>query len=168
MTQQRRRLFRDEAFARRGRSVPIDGLLRVTAPHEWLFLAMLGCALLGTLLWANFGNIERGISARCTLISSSPRELGAAAQFNPEVARSVAVGMSARVNLDSTDGAVDGEVQRVDLTPTNSEIRDQMIYVSLPDALPEVWRNGETCGLRIVTDRDSPIRLVAAALPWPQ
>ena len=54
---ERRRLFRDEAFARRGRSEPIDGLLRITAPHEWLFLAMLGCAMLAVLLWAVFGTI---------------------------------------------------------------------------------------------------------------
>ena len=34
----RRRLFREAAFARRGQTEPLDGLLRVTAPHEWVIL----------------------------------------------------------------------------------------------------------------------------------
>ena len=160
---QRRRLFRDEAFARRGRSVPIDGLLRVTAPHEWLFLATLGCALIGVLLWAAFGTVERGLSARCSLASSAAGEFGAVAQFPGADARRVAVGMSARVSLPGADGAVDGAVVQVDLTPTDPHDRRPVVRVSLPDTPPEAWRDGDSCGLRIVTNRAAPIRVITAA-----
>ena len=160
---ERRRLFRNEAFARRGRSEPIDGLLRITAPHEWLFLAMLACALVGVLLWAVFGTVERGLSARCSLASSPAGELGAVAQLPAEDARRVAAGMSARVSLLGADGSLDGEVAQADLTVADSGDRLPLIRVSLPDAPPEAWRDGGACGLRIVTDREAPIRLIAAA-----
>ena len=159
---QRRRLFRDEAFARRGRSVPVDGLLRVTAPHEWLFWVMLGCALTGVLLWAVFGTVERGFSAHCSLASSPAGELGAVAQLPAGEARRVAVGMPVRVSLLGTDRPADGEVDRVAPTPTDSGNRQSLIRVSLPDAPPEAWRDGDTCELRIVTNREAPIRLIAA------
>ena len=58
-----RRLFRDEAFARRGQREPIDGLLRVTAPHEWMILAGVGLVLLGVFAWALFGRVEQSLSA---------------------------------------------------------------------------------------------------------
>ena len=60
-------LFREEAFARRGRLEPLDGLLRVTAPHEWAILAALTLAFLGVVLWGLFGSVERSFSAQCIL-----------------------------------------------------------------------------------------------------
>lgn len=69
----RKRLFREEAFARRGQTEPLDGLLRVTAPHEWLLLAGLATALLGVILWGSVGHIERSLSAPCVLTLSGER-----------------------------------------------------------------------------------------------
>ena len=63
----RRRLFREEAFARRGQTEPLDGLLRVTAPHEWVIVAGLGIALLGLVAWGLFGSVERSLSSACVL-----------------------------------------------------------------------------------------------------
>ena len=170
---ERRRLFRDEAFARRGRSEPIDGLLRITAPHEWLFLAMLGCAMLAVLLWAVFGTIERGLSAPCVLASTSAGEPAAEAQLSSDDARRVAVGMSARVSRVGVDGALDGEVSQVAIETLDANERRTLIRVSLSAVLSDVpsaslsasslegWRDGESCDLRIVTSRESPIRLIA-------
>ncbi len=67
------RLFREEAFARRGQTEPLDGLLRVTAPHEWVLLAGLAAALLGAILWGGFGRLERSLSAHCVLTLSGER-----------------------------------------------------------------------------------------------
>ena len=166
---ERRRLFRDEAFARRGRSEPIDGLLRITAPHEWLFLAMLGCAMLAVLLWAVFGTIERGLSAPCVLASTSAGEPAAEAQLSSDDARRVAVGMAARVSRVGVDGALDGEVSQVAIETSDANERRTLIRVSLSDVLSaslsvsslEGWRDGDSCDLRIVTSRESPIRLIA-------
>lgn len=66
-------LFRREAFARRGQSEPIDGLLRVTAPHEWIILAGLGAAFLGVAAWSLFGRVERVLETGCLLAPSGQR-----------------------------------------------------------------------------------------------
>ena len=62
-----RRLFREEAFARRGKSESLNGLLRVTAPHEWILLVCLGLGVLGFVVWGLFGSVEESVSARCVL-----------------------------------------------------------------------------------------------------
>ena len=69
----RKRLFREEAFARRGQTEPLDGLLRVTAPHEWVLLAGLAAALLGVILWGALGSIEHSLFAHCVLALSGER-----------------------------------------------------------------------------------------------
>ena len=69
----RRRLFREEAFARRGQTEPMDGLLRVTAPHEWVIVAGLGLALLGLVAWGLFGSVERSLSSECILAHPGDR-----------------------------------------------------------------------------------------------
>ena len=69
----RRRLFREEAFARRGQTEPLDGLLRVTAPHEWVVLAGLALASLGFVTWGVFGSVERSVSAECLLVHPGER-----------------------------------------------------------------------------------------------
>ncbi len=68
-----RRLFRDEACERRGQREPIDGLLRVTAPHEWAILLGLLVALLGVLTWGLLGSIERTVEADCVLVRPGDR-----------------------------------------------------------------------------------------------
>lgn len=62
-----RRLFREEALARRGKTDSLNGLLRVTAPHEWLLLICLGLAVLGLAAWGLFGSLEQSFSAKCVL-----------------------------------------------------------------------------------------------------
>lgn len=93
-----RRLFRDEAFARRGRTEPIDGLLRITAPHEWVFLALLAVALIAVLAWALFGTIERGLSASCLVAAPADGGVEAVARLPNEDARRIVVGMAARTD----------------------------------------------------------------------
>ena len=68
-----RRLFREGAFARRGKTEPLNGLLRVTAPHEWILLVCLGLALLGFLAWGFLGSIEQSVTARCVLAHPGDR-----------------------------------------------------------------------------------------------
>ena len=68
-----RRLFREEAFTRRGQTEPLDGLLRVTAPHEWVILVGLGLALLGVAAWVLFGSVERSAAADCVLARPGER-----------------------------------------------------------------------------------------------
>ena len=69
----RRSLFRERAFARRGQTEPLDGLLRVTAPHEWVVLTGLALALLGFVAWGVFGSVERSVSAECLLVRPGER-----------------------------------------------------------------------------------------------
>ena len=70
---QRKKLFREEAFKRRGQAEPINGLLRVTAPHEWLIVGVLGLAVLGLLAWSFFGRIDRSLSTNCILATPGER-----------------------------------------------------------------------------------------------
>ena len=69
----RKSLFRQEAFKRRGQAEPIDGLLRVTAPHEWVILGILGLVVIGVIAWGVFGRIERSLSANCILATPGER-----------------------------------------------------------------------------------------------
>ena len=163
---QRRRLFRDEAFARRGRTEPIDGLLRITAPHEWLFLALLACALIAVLIWAVFGTIERGLSASCLLGAPATGQIDAVSRLTVEDGRRVAVGMSARVSAFGADGSFDGIVAQVALDPagSNADGPQTLVVVTLPDAASNL-RDGDACDLRIVTSRDAPISLIATIAP---
>ena len=69
----RRRLFREEAFARRGQTEPPDGLRRGNAPHEWVILAGLAAALVGAIVWGLFGSVERSLLAECALVQPGER-----------------------------------------------------------------------------------------------
>ncbi|MDE2815558.1 MAG: HlyD family efflux transporter periplasmic adaptor subunit [Chloroflexota bacterium] len=68
-----RRLFREEAFARRGKTEPLNGLLRVTAPHEWILLVCLGLGVLGLVAWGLWGSVEQSVSARCVFAQPGDR-----------------------------------------------------------------------------------------------
>ena len=69
----RRSLFRTQAFARRGQTEPLDGLLRVTAPHEWVALVGVALAVLGFVIWGVLGSVERSVSAECLLVHPGER-----------------------------------------------------------------------------------------------
>ena len=170
MSAQRRRLFRDEAFVRRGRTEPIDGLLRITAPHEWLFLALLGCALIGVLVWAVFGTVERGISAPCVVVAEDGSDLHAVAWLATDDARHITVGMSAGVSPLGAGGSLDAVVSEVGLEPSElptssrspDDDRTPLVRIDLLEPALAPIGNGHACDVRIVTRREAPLRLIAA------
>ena len=157
-----RRLFRDQAYVRRGRTEPIDGLLRISAPHEWLFFALLGCALIGLLAWAVFANIERGLSAPCAFVSATG-DIHASARLPSEDARRVTVGMSARVGVPGAAGALDGRVVQVAHFGAGSDSGRPLVVVRLSEAPATSLSEGRACNLRIITSRESPISLIVPA-----
>ena len=61
-------MFRSRA--QRGRTEPLDGLLRVTAPHEWVLLAALAAALGGVLAWGLLGGLDRSVSGGCVVVGT--------------------------------------------------------------------------------------------------
>lgn len=67
------RLFREEALARRGRPEPLDGLLRVTAPHMWVALAGLAILLIAAVIWAFLGRVDETIDADCAVVLPGDR-----------------------------------------------------------------------------------------------
>ena len=71
---QNRRLFRETALARRGDREPLDGLLRVTTPREWLVLVALGICLAAVLAWSLLGSIERSFTTGCILVQPGERQ----------------------------------------------------------------------------------------------
>ena len=68
-----RKLFREEAVARRSRPEPLDERLQVTAPHEWMVLVGIGLAMLAFLLWGVFGSVERSLSVPAVLVAPGER-----------------------------------------------------------------------------------------------
>ncbi len=190
----RRQLFREEALARRGRAEPVDGLLRITAPHEWLFLALLAAALLGVLAWTVFGTIERGHSADCLLVGRdnvgealsadvagpANSQLAVLALLNPHQARDVTVGMGARVTpvvADGADGALDAVVREVMLgdsqrseflldTALWDPAATHRVWLELTDDVSGAALSGSACRVRIVTEHRSPIRFIATVGLW--
>ncbi len=68
-------LYRAEAYQQRGRTSPIDGILRVSAPREWLVLVVLTVAIAGVILWSLLGRLESGINAACALRPAGERHV---------------------------------------------------------------------------------------------
>ena len=66
-------MFRERALARRARQEPLDDRLQITAPHEWLIVAMLGMAVLGLILFATLGRVDRAVSYGAVLVSPGDR-----------------------------------------------------------------------------------------------
>ena len=69
----RNRLFRDRALIRNAQPEPLDGLLRVTAPHEWLLLAALAATVLASVAWSAFASVERTVSGDGALVRPGER-----------------------------------------------------------------------------------------------
>ena len=53
------RMFRERALQRRGRQEPLDDLLQVTAPHEWLIVSGLGLMVVALIVYSIFARVER-------------------------------------------------------------------------------------------------------------
>lgn len=182
---ERKRLFREEASARRGRAEPIDGLLRITAPHEWLFLVLLGVALLGVLAWAVLGTIERGYSADCLLVapdevpdvmpedSVNGPELLALTRLGTQSAHNVKSGMRARITPVGFKGVIDAEVREVTVGDPGlrsdgvfwSPRATHSVWLDLVDDAPAMLQAGSSCAVRIVTEHRAPIRFIATVGP---
>ncbi len=60
-------LYRQRAYEQLGRAAPIDGVLRVSTPHEWLILLVLAATVIAALAWSVVGRLESGVSGPCVL-----------------------------------------------------------------------------------------------------
>lgn len=164
---ERRQLYREEAFRRRGRSEPIDGLLRITAPHQWVFLLLLGAALIGVAAWGVFGSVERGLTAACLLTADGRGEgLGAVAALAAEDARRLEPGMAARVSSDFLDDSLDAEVREIErrANPEDDHLATHQVRLTLLDAAPSISHAGDACSVRIVIREEAPVRLIGTAV----
>ena len=76
---------------RRAQPEPLDDLLRVTAPREWLLLAAIAVALLAALAWSVFAGVERTVTHGGTLVRPGERHalVAAASGIVTEVAAEV-------------------------------------------------------------------------------
>ena len=66
-------LFRERALIRRAQPEPLDDLLRVTAPREWLLLVGIAVALIAAVMWGAFAGVERTLSHGGMLIRPGVR-----------------------------------------------------------------------------------------------
>ena len=66
-------MFRDRALQRRGRQEPLDDLLQVTAPHEWLILLGLAAVLAALVAFFLFGRVDRTASFEAVLVLPGER-----------------------------------------------------------------------------------------------
>ena len=67
------RIFRERALARRQRQEPLDDLLKVTAPHEWLLVSGLGILVAALLAYGVAGSVERSLSYNAVLVQPGER-----------------------------------------------------------------------------------------------
>ena len=109
-------------MARRGRREPIDGLLRITAPHEWIILIGLIVAVGAFLAWGAFGEVERGLTADCLFVYPGERytitsdSTGNVTEVFVEIGSKVAVGQPlARLRSSELDRHVWLAQSKVDL-----------------------------------------------------
>ena len=123
-----RDLYREEALARRGGAEPLDRLLRVTAPHMWMILAVLGLALTGLGGWLLLGRVERSVAADCVLVQPGPRRPvlavapGAVVEVLVAVGDPVEVGQPiARVSTAALAREVQRATVRVELLQQRSD-----------------------------------------------
>ena len=56
-------LFRETALVRNAQPEPLDDLLRVTAPREWLLLGGLAASLLVAVVWGALASVERTLAS---------------------------------------------------------------------------------------------------------
>lgn len=90
-----RPLFRQAALERRGQTEDLDGLLRVTAPHEWIVLSVMGVVLACVVLWGFFGSVERSVTAPCVLVE--PGEYHSVRALSSGIVTEVAVEVGDKV-----------------------------------------------------------------------
>ena len=124
-------MYRQEAFSRRGEREPTDGLLRVTAPHEWAMLLGLVVAIFALIIWGTFGQVERGLSTECLMVYPGERYMiiaeseGNVAEVMAQVGAMVEVGQPlARLRSSELDRQVRLAQSKVDLLEGRSDSDD--------------------------------------------
>ena len=65
--------YRKQATTSKSERDQLDDLLKVTAPHQRIFLAVIGVIFLVFLCWMAFGSVTRTLSIDGVLIESGPR-----------------------------------------------------------------------------------------------
>ena len=66
-------IFRERAVMRNAQPDPLDDLLRVTAPHEWLILAGFAVVFLAICAWSVLGTLERNLTASGVVMRGGER-----------------------------------------------------------------------------------------------
>ena len=67
------KIFREEALVRRQRQEPLDDLLKITAPHEWLLVVGLGMMLAALLVYGVIGSVDLSLSYDAVLVHPGER-----------------------------------------------------------------------------------------------
>ena len=141
----RRELFRREAVEHRGKPEPLDGLLRVTAPHEWAILGALALAALGMAAWMLLGTVERDFTGGCALVLTGERypvfsgTTGSVAEVLAGEGDPIEAGQPlARVRLHELDHEVSVAQARVALIERHVEAGDTAFLGVLSTAQAEL------------------------------
>lgn len=66
-------LFRDSALRRNAQPEPLDNLLRVTAPREWMLLLALAGSMLAAVVWFSLARVEQTVSGGGVLVQAGER-----------------------------------------------------------------------------------------------
>ena len=103
--------FRQDTLARSAEPEPLDGLLRITAPNEWLLLVGLVIALAGALVWSLLSSWELTVSSNGAIVRSGERH--AVVTTVSGVVAEVAVAVGDRVEAGETIARV--ELPELDL-----------------------------------------------------
>lgn len=139
-------LFRERALIRSAQPEPLDDLLRVTAPHEWLLLACLAAALLAAALWGGLTRVEQTVSGAGALVQPGERY----------AIVSAASGVVTEVTAELGDRVEAGEaIARLELPELRWRLRISRARVALlderarsPEAPPGGWLDAELAAAR--------------------
>lgn len=132
------RLFREKAVAYRGQTEPLDSLLRVTAPREWIILCALAIALLSVATWVIFGSIEQKVEAACILAMPGQRH----AIISPES------GTVAEVFVRNGERVERGQrIARINPTKLMHHARVARAKIALLEQTPGMAASPDTDGL---------------------
>ena len=66
-------LIRERAMARKTQPEPVDDLMRVTAPREWMLLVGVAAVLAAVVLWGSLATVERTVSVRGVVLKAGER-----------------------------------------------------------------------------------------------
>lgn len=139
-------LFRERALIRSAQPEPLDDLLRVTAPHEWLLLACLAAALFGAALWGGLTRVEQTVSGAGALVQPGDRYAVVSAASG--VVTEVTAGVGDRVEAGEA-------IARIELPELHWRLRISRARVArleeqarTPEPPPGSWLDAELAGAR--------------------